>query len=200
MRRNVFPATEISVHDRRDLGSRDNVFPIWTQPIFSNSCEIPCGEYVGTHRYTIFVSHVHIPVRDLSCMHCHVPPFNISYSFPNTSGIQQSTLEEQRQLTQQQHEVSYDEVEDQLYIGCILNSSGAGCTKAGWISIFVYLLRLIQQFIRMKHWIWLVLERAWLKYRSRLTSHNMKTWSIFDCIFLPFINTLRKIWKETSRN
>ena len=24
--------------------------------------------------------------------------------------------------------------------------------------------------------IWLVLERAWLEYKSRLTSHNIKTW------------------------
>ena len=41
--------------------------------------------------------------------------------------------------------------------------------------------------------IWLVLERAWLEYRSRLTSQNIKTWlfPIFyiNCIFLPFIDT-----------
>ena len=37
----------------------------------------------------------------------------------------------------------------------------------------------------------MVLERAWLEYRSRLTSHNIKTWLFryFNCIFLPFIDT-----------
>ena len=42
--------------------------------------------------------------------------------------------------------------------------------------------------------IWLVLERAWLEYRSRLTSHNIKTrlFRYFNCIFLPFIDTFYK--------
>ena len=31
MRRKVFPLTEISLDDRRDLGDRDNFYPIWTQ-------------------------------------------------------------------------------------------------------------------------------------------------------------------------
>ena len=39
--------------------------------------------------------------------------------------------------------------------------------------------------------IWLVLERAWLEYRSRLTWHNIETrpFRYFNCIFLPFIDT-----------
>ena len=31
MGRKVFPGTEISLADRRDLGDRDNFYPIWTQ-------------------------------------------------------------------------------------------------------------------------------------------------------------------------
>ena len=31
MRRKVFPLTEISLDDRRDLGDRDHFYPIWTQ-------------------------------------------------------------------------------------------------------------------------------------------------------------------------
>ena len=31
MGRKLFPDTEISLADRRDLGDRDNFYPIWTQ-------------------------------------------------------------------------------------------------------------------------------------------------------------------------
>ena len=31
MRRKIFQGTEISLADRRDLGDRDNFYPIWTQ-------------------------------------------------------------------------------------------------------------------------------------------------------------------------
>ena len=66
------------------------------------------------------------------------------------------------------------------------------CHTSHWL-IIAHVIEVIYNYttIHTNEAIWLVLERAWLEYRSRLTSHNIKTrlFRYFNCIFLPFIDT-----------